>query len=83
MLSTISDTEEFNDYLLKEKEKKKWSWPFLSSGNTNFSLFCPAHHHHGKTHVSSLFLGWPLAHRDVHTRAPQLLKLRVSTPLFT
>lgn len=23
MLSTISDTEEFNDYLLKEKEKKK------------------------------------------------------------
>jgi len=23
MLSTISDTEEFNDYLLKEKEKNK------------------------------------------------------------
>ena len=23
MLSTISDTEEFNDYLLKEKEKKQ------------------------------------------------------------
>ena len=28
MLSTISDTEEFNDYLLKEKEKKKMELAF-------------------------------------------------------
>lgn len=54
MLFTISDTEEFNDYLLKEKNGVGLFRVVEAKSTSHFST--PAHHHHGKTHVSSLHL---------------------------
>lgn len=64
MLFTISDTEEFNDYLLKEKNGVGLFRVVEAKSTSHFST--PAHHHHGKTHVSSLHL---LTATCIHARA--------------
>lgn len=76
MLFTISDTEGFNDYLLKKKKLKNMELAFPSGGSKeDFSpsswtrlLWVP-------------YSSWrPLAHTHAHTQTPHLLRLLFYPP---